>query len=111
MLLFSFNKFLSNFDDRIHFESVFSYVEGLSEGSNVEIAGIKVGEVNNISFIDDKVFVQGFIDSDLPIPEDSIMLVRSNGIFGKKSLLIEPGFGENLINDKFIFNSKDGYYL
>ena len=32
------------------------------------------------------------IDKDFDIPKDSIASIRSEGLFGKKSLLINPGF-------------------
>ena len=38
------------------------------------------------------------------------MVVRSNGIFGKKSLLIEPGFGDIIQDNHHDFTStKDSY--
>ena len=40
----------------------------------------------------DLIAVTGFIDKDFDIPRDSIASIRSEGLFGKKSLLINPGF-------------------
>ena len=54
--------------------------------------------------------VSGSINNDYAIPSDSILIIRSNGIFGKKSLLIEPGFGD-IIQDKYyeFTSTKDSY--
>ena len=46
------------------------------------------------------------------IPEDSLIKIRSEGIFGKKSLFIEPGFGEyfDKSNKQYKFNyTQDSY--
>ena len=73
------------YDKNIPFNVYFNYVEGLTNGSDVEISGIKVGEVTNINLLNNQVLVSGFIDKTYDIPEDSIAIIRSNGIFGKKT--------------------------
>jgi len=75
-----------------HFKANFSYVEGLDIGSDVKLAGIPIGKVTNIEIENDLIVVMGFIDNDFDIPKDSIASIRSEGLFGKKSLLIIPGF-------------------
>ena len=111
-LLFFINYFSSNFlkQDKIFFTSYFNYVEGLEIGSDVVLAGIDVGKVNDLELQDDGVLVSGFINNDYAIPSDSILIIRSNGIFGKKSLLIEPGLGD-IIKDKYyeFTDTKDSY--
>ena len=100
-----------NFNKKVFFESIFTYAEGLSIGSDVEMSGLKIGEVDNITLNQNNdVYVSGFVNSDIDIPDDSILLIRSNGIFGKKSLLIEPGFGDIIEDNNYEFiNSKDSY--
>ena len=102
-----------NSNKKITFETIFTYAEGLSIGSDVEMSGIKIGEVDNISLNQNNdVYVSGFIKSDIDIPDDSILLIRSNGIFGKKSLLIEPGFGTALNKNNYLFTqTKDSYSI
>ena len=75
-----------------HFKAHFSYVEGLDIGSDVKLAGIPIGKVTNLEIDNDLITVTGFIDKDFDIPKDSIASIRSEGLFGKKSLLINPGF-------------------
>ena len=75
-----------------NFKAHFNYVEGLDIGSYVKIAGIPIGKVTNLDIDNDLVIVTGFIDNDFDIPKDSIASIRSEGLFGKKSLLINPGF-------------------
>jgi phospholipid/cholesterol/gamma-HCH transport system substrate-binding protein len=102
-----------NSNKKITFETIFTYAEGLSIGSDVEMSGIKIGEVDNISLNQNNdVYVSGFVKSDIDIPDDSILLIRSNGIFGKKSLLIEPGFGTVLNKNNYLFTqTKDSYSI
>ena len=75
-----------------HFEAYFNYVEGLDVGSDVKLAGISVGKITNLEIHNDSIAVIGFIDNGIVIPKDSIASIRSDGLFGKKSLLINPGF-------------------
>ena len=112
LLLFFINYFSVNYvkQDKIFFTSYFNYTEGLEIGSDVVLAGIDVGKVTDLELLDDGVIVSGSINNEYSIPSDSILIIRSNGIFGKKSLLIEPGFGD-IIQDKYyeFANTKDSY--
>ena len=74
------------------FKAHFNYVEGLDIGSDVKLAGIPIGKVTNLEIDNDLITVTGFIDKNFGIPIDSIAFIRSEGLFGKKSLLINPGF-------------------
>ena len=75
-----------------YFEAHFNYVEGLNIGSDVKISGIPIGKVTNLEIHNDLITVIGFIENSIAIPKDSIASIRSDGLFGKKSLLINPGF-------------------
>ena len=75
-----------------HFKANFNYVEGLDIGSDVKLAGIPIGKVTNLEIDNNLITVSGFIDNHFAIPKDSIASIRSDGLFGKKSLLINPGF-------------------
>ena len=91
--------------DKIFFTSYFNYTEGLEIGSDVVLSGIDIGKVTDLVLQDDGVLVSGSINNDYAIPSDSILIIRSNGIFGKKSLLIEPGFGDIIQDNYYEFTS------
>ena len=112
-LITSFYQSLDNSNKEIKFKSIFNYVEGISVGTDVEMAGLKIGIVDKISLNqNNEVVVEGIIDPIIDIPDDSILLIRSNGIFGKKSLLIEPGFGDIIENKSYLFtDTKDSYSI
>ena len=110
--LFLISYFSSYYTDqnKTSFTSYFNYTEGLEIGSDVVLAGIEVGKVTDLKLKNNGVLVYGNINNEYSIPSDSIMIIRSNGIFGKKSLLIEPGFGDIIQDNHYDFTStKDSY--
>ena len=101
-----------NNNNSIPFVATFNYVEGINDNTEVKLAGIKVGDVNKIVISQDEISISGYIDSNYDIPEDSIMKIKSDGIFGKKSLYIEPGFGEYFDKSDLQYNfnqNQDSY--
>ena len=113
ILLFIFLLYKNiNNNDSIPFVATFKYIEGINNDTEVQIAGIKIGHVNKIAISNDVITVNGLIDRAFDIPEDSILKIRSDGIFGKKALSIEPGFGENLDKSKnqYVFNETQDSY-
>ncbi len=73
----------------------FRSVEGISPGSQVQIAGIKVGSVKDITFEPDtgRAVVSLSLNEsyrDL-IPEGSRLMVKTRGLLGDRFLVIEPG--------------------
>ena len=111
LLIFLLYKNINN-NDSIPFVATFKFIEGINNDTEVQIAGIKIGHVNKIAISNDVITVNGLIDRAYDIPEDSIIKIRSDGIFGKKALSIEPGFGENLDKSKnqYVFNETQDSY-
>lgn len=101
-----------NDTDSVPFVASFKYIEGINNDSEVQIAGIKIGYVNKITISKDVITVNGLIDRVYNIPEDSILKIKSDGIFGKKALSIEPGFGEYFDKSKnqYVFNDTQDSY-
>ena len=103
-----------NNNDSIPFVATFSYVEGINDDTEVQLAGIKVGDINKISISKNEILINGFIDRKYDIPKDSILKIKSEGIFGKKALYIEPGFGKNFDKSKnhYVFDeTQDSYSI
>ena len=101
-----------NDNDSVPFVASFKYIEGIKNNSEVQIAGIKIGYVNKITISKDVITINGLIDRVYNIPEDSILKIKSDGIFGKKALSIEPGFGEYFDKSKnqYVFNDTQDSY-
>jgi len=69
----------------------FSNIGGLKEGSDVEIAGVKIGKVSRISLDNYEALVDMLIRPSVKIQEDSIASIRTQGIIGDKYIKISPG--------------------
>jgi len=71
----------------------FTNVGGLNEGSNVMIAGVKVGVVGDITLDTENLvaMVQLKLHTDLTIYDDAIASIKTNGLIGDKYIALDPG--------------------
>ncbi|MEM7073341.1 MAG: MlaD family protein, partial [Pseudomonadota bacterium] len=79
----------------------FPTIEGLRQGADVRISGVKVGVVEQ-QYIDPKTYesiVVFTIRSDLQLPVDSVVTIASNGLLGSKFVRIEPGSDPELLDE------------
>lgn len=76
---------------------VFSNIGGLKVGSSIEIAGVNVGRVTNISLDNYQAHVVLNFPKDLKIQEDAIASVKTRGLIGEKYIEITPGGSEEII--------------
>jgi phospholipid/cholesterol/gamma-HCH transport system substrate-binding protein len=77
----------------------FNRVEGLRDGGDVKVSGIKVGSIISQT-LDDKTFmavVRMSIDPAVKLPVDTVATITSAGLFGDKYLSLEPGNEDNTI--------------
>jgi phospholipid/cholesterol/gamma-HCH transport system substrate-binding protein len=81
----------ANFDD----------VSGLKVRSPVRVAGVRVGEVDNIVLLQEnfkaKVIISIY-DKRLTLPKDSVASIMTEGLLGSKYIHLEPGFEENSLS-------------
>lgn len=79
----------------------FISVAGLREGAIIEGAGVRIGTVTNIEFDPEsfEAIVSLSIDEGIPIQEDAIAAIRTQGIIGEKYIKITPGGFEELLTD------------
>jgi phospholipid/cholesterol/gamma-HCH transport system substrate-binding protein len=75
----------------------FTNIAGLTEGSQVEIAGVPVGKVSKINLLNDQAIVELLINPDVKIQEDSIASIRTQGLIGDKYVKISPGGSDEYI--------------
>jgi phospholipid/cholesterol/gamma-HCH transport system substrate-binding protein len=77
----------------------FDRIDGLGGGSDVRIAGVKVGHVTG-THIDPKTYqavVTFTVQSSIQVPTDSSAEVTSDGLLGGKFLAIVPGGDARMI--------------
>lgn len=74
-------------------------VSGLMQGDRVTVMGMGVGKVGEMSLQGEEVVVPLRIESDLQLPFDSIVRLRSSSLFGRKEMAIEPGQSSQILKD------------
>lgn len=85
-------------------------VDGLGIGTDVRLAGIKVGSVSDMT-LDPQTYlvtVHMNIRNDIKIPVDSSILVTSAGILGSSYLSITPGGDEKMMAPGSYFENAQG---
>ena len=86
--------------------ATFNKIDGVSVGTDVVISGIKVGEVKEIFIKDNYPQISINVNKNIEISDDSSVSIQTDGLFGKKFLLIEIG-GNNVSlknGEKFSFS-------
>jgi phospholipid/cholesterol/gamma-HCH transport system substrate-binding protein len=77
---------------------VFSTVEGLKTGSQLELAGVQVGSVKEITLNRDyTAVVTAAINEDVKVPIDSTASIATKGVLGDKIIIIRPGSSNNTL--------------
>lgn len=79
----------------------FDKADGLAEGGDVKISGIKVGKIISTE-VDPATFfavVKFYLSKNIRLPSDSSANVVSDGLFGGKYLSITPGAEDDALND------------
>lgn len=80
----------------------FDNISGVKSGADIQIAGVKIGTVGELSLNEDAVANAALkIDRSVEIPLDSIASVKSKGIVGDKFIQISLG------GDQEMFKSGD----
>ncbi|WP_127844964.1 MlaD family protein [Psychroflexus aestuariivivens] len=97
MLIFGYNylKGSNLFDSSRVFYAIYDDVEGLSASAPITINGYQVGNVSDISFIDNtgKLIVTLSIDHDFQFSESSEAKIYGGGLIGGKTMTIVPDIG------------------
>ncbi len=79
----------------------FESIDGINVGSDIRMAGIKVGtvtaqELNAESF---QAIVTMAIDNKIKLPDDTTAKVTSEGLLGAKFIVLDPGGSETMLKD------------
>jgi phospholipid/cholesterol/gamma-HCH transport system substrate-binding protein len=85
-------------------------VDGLGIGTDVRLAGIKIGSVTDLT-LDPKTYlatVHMSIRDDIKIPTDSSVLVTSAGLLGSQYLSITPGGDDKMMAPGAFFENAQG---
>ena len=79
----------------------FSNISGLQAGAIIEAAGVRIGTVSAIEFdpATYEAIVSLRVNQNVPVQEDAIASIRTQGIIGEKFVKISPGGFEELLTD------------
>ncbi len=87
-----------------NYNIMFNKIDGVNVGSEVLIAGVKVGYVNNIDLKKNYPLVSIFVEENINLPDDSSISIQTDGLFGAKFLLIEIGGNDTYLNENEFFS-------
>ena len=98
---------LSNVGETTKYLASFNDVSGISVGSNIKLAGVTVGKVlelklDEINYTAEMVLG---INRKIKIPNDSEIIITSEGLLGGNYVSISPGGSDIFLkaNEKFSF--------
>ena len=98
---------LSNISETTKYIASFNDVSGISVGSNIKLAGVNVGKVlelklDEINYTAEMVLG---INRKIKIPNDSEIIITSEGLLGGNYVSISPGGSDIFLkaNEKFSF--------
>ena len=91
-------------------DAKFRSAEGITVGTDVRLAGVKIGSVSNLS-LDPKTFqamARLSIKPEYQMPEDSAAIISSEGLLGGNFVEILPGGSYQLMADGSEFSETQG---
>lgn len=94
--------------------AVFENADGLAEGVDVKISGVRVGKVIKTT-INPETFmanVEFYISHDIILPKDSTATIKSEGLLGSRYLAVLPGVDDDTLKENdTILNTSGGIDL
>ena len=92
-------------EDSFMIKAQFNRIDGLEIGSQLRLSGVQIGKVEKILITNNKPMVYFSINNSHMIPIDSSISIQTDGLFGNKYAIIEPGGAEKIIKngDQIIF--------
>ena len=77
----------------------FRSVEGITAGSDVRLAGVKVGTITSLTLNPETYYADAVIEVDaaVQLPTDSAILISSEGLLGGNFVELVPGGAEEVL--------------
>ncbi len=79
--------------DTYQLHAAFRSIEGVSLGSDVKLAGVKVGSLTSLTLNPSTYMADAVIsvDKKIELPSDSAILISSEGLLGGNYIELQPG--------------------
>ncbi len=82
-------------------QAEFDNISGVKKGSTIQVAGVVVGAVDEVSLSPDRVaLVHLRLDKGIQVPVDSIASVKSQGIIGDKYIQVSLGGDPDILKEQ-----------
>jgi phospholipid/cholesterol/gamma-HCH transport system substrate-binding protein len=107
-ILFYLGKENNVFSKTFTVSAVFRNVEGLNEGDNVWLSGVKIGTVKHVQIVSEGQVIVSLMLKDKQnefIKKDATAFVGSDGFVGSKIVVIRPGKSHEVIQDNDTINA------
>jgi len=90
---------LSGGPERYSLTASFRSAEGIRAGSDVRLAGVKVGTITALTLNPETYYADAVIEVDaaVQLPTDSAILISSEGLLGGNFVELVPGGAEELL--------------
>ncbi len=84
-----------------HLKANFERVDGILDGSDIKLRGVKVGEVTALTLTGEKLMAELTLSfyKDYHFPIDSLAEIASDGLMGSKYVAIVPGESEQHLKE------------
>jgi len=94
----------------IDLKANFGSVGSITTGTDVRLAGVKIGAVTDIHLDTDTydAVVTLHVQSSVPVPDDSVAKIISDGLLGAAYLSVEPGASEDMLEAGDAFEYTQG---
>lgn len=80
--------------------ATFNRVDGLAVGDEVMVSGIQVGRVQSMEVdADFRARVMMRVDRGVALPLDTAAAIHTDGLFGSKFVVLDPGGDETMLED------------
>lgn len=100
-LVFSYSKGDAGAVSGYHLSANFSGIGGLKIGDDVQVSGVKVGQISSIDLDPTQYLakVTMEIDDHIRLPDDTAAMISSQSLLGGRYLALEPGGSPDMLED------------
>jgi len=86
--------------DSYKVQAIFNRIDGLTSGAEVRLGGVQIGTVGGQSLNENyQAIIELLIDKAVKLPTDTSAAIHTDGLFGSKYVVLEPGGEEVNIAD------------
>jgi phospholipid/cholesterol/gamma-HCH transport system substrate-binding protein len=79
-------------DSNLLLTAKFNKVDGLATGADVRMGGIAIGKVTGMKLDSQfRAVISMHVDGPIDLPKDSSASIHTDGLFGSKFVVLEPG--------------------